>query len=221
MAQLPTGSPRLGPLAICLVAGLAIGLGTGAAVFSSGDDKGSGSTKADTHAIELPATLAGFRDIEEVTATRTKQPKSLQQQRDHQQQLRTDTVAAYRKAFGGAAAAYRGYSNDSLDKMPYVIAVRAEAPGLTIGPVVDPAYFELATPDREVKAFGDVQCEIFWSPPALKGETPNPDDAITQNCRRSGSGTTVFVGGGGFDGAANQQLMVALTNAAWTTVSGH
>jgi hypothetical protein len=101
-----------------------------------------------------------------------------------------------------------------------VIAVRAEAPGLTLGPVVDPAYLKLATPDREVKTFGDVQCEVIWNPPALQGQTPDPKNELTANCQRAGSGVTVLVGGSSFDGAQNQQLMVALTNAAWSAASG-
>jgi hypothetical protein len=70
MGQLPPNPVRLGPLAICIVAGLAIGIGVGAVVFNSSDDKKAGTAKAaaDTRPIQLPASLAGFQDEPSVEA---------------------------------------------------------------------------------------------------------------------------------------------------------
>jgi hypothetical protein len=104
--------------------------------------------------------------------------------------------------------------------MPYVIAVRTEAPGLTIGPVQDAAYLQLAVPEHEVKAFGPVECQIIQTSPTFLGKTPDPADATAVNCQRSGSGVTVFTGGSSFSGPAQVQALVDLTNAAWSAVSG-
>jgi hypothetical protein len=225
MAQLPA-NPRLGPLVVCLVAGLAIGVGTGAVVFNSGDDstKSRPATKAaaDARPINLPSSLAGFRDDLEVEVA--KAPKGsdiVKQQTDHQAQVRRDTTAAYSKAFGGAASAYRQYSDDELLKRPYVIAVRAETPGLTLGPVVDPAYLKLAVPLTEVKTVGQVSCEINWSPQALEGQTPRPSSEHVISCQRSGSTLTVFAGGGsGFDGPTGLATMAGIVNAAYSAIAG-
>jgi hypothetical protein len=211
------------PLAIGILVALALGVGAGALLFGSDNKRQSATTgggAADTKPIQLPSTLAGFRDLIQVAATKSPGPSLVKQQRDHQDKLRAATEAAYRKAFGGAAVAYRAYSDDALLKTPYVIAVRAAAPGLTLGPVVDPAYLGFATPDHEVKDFGAVSCQIQWFPPTLQGQTPKPSSEHVANCQRSGSGLTVLVGGNHFDGPADVQLMVAFTNAAWTAVSG-
>jgi hypothetical protein len=184
----------------------------------SGDNGGSGSgVSGSSEAISLPAQLGEFRDVADVTSE--KAPDAGAKQRTHQDDVRTATAAAYSKAYGGAGATYRGYSNSGLDLMPWVIAVRAESPGLTVGPVVDPAYLKLAKPEHEIKDFGDVSCELFWNT-VLEGEEPKPDDETVVRCQRSGSGVTVLVGGNGFKGPDGEQAMVDLTNAAFDAVSG-
>ncbi len=225
MAQ-PPANPRLGPLVICLVAGLAIGVGAGAVVFNSGDSGTKSTTAAkatvDTRPINLPSSLAGFRDDLEVEATKAPKGSNIVKlQTDHQAQVRRDTTAAYSKAFDGAAAAYRQYSDDTLLKRPSVIAVRAKAPGLTLGPVVDPAYLKLATPLMEVKTVGAVSCEILWSPQALEGQTPKPSSEHVIDCQRSGSALTVFVRAGtGFDGPVGLATMAGIVNAAYSAAAG-
>jgi hypothetical protein len=209
------------PLLVGLVVGVAVGVGAGALLFGSDDGSGAKSAAADTKPIKLPDTLGGFGDLVAVTASKSNgDSQQVDRQRDHQAKLKSMTEPAYSKAFGGAAATYRAYSDSGLEKTPYVIAVRAEAPGLTLGPVTDPAYLRLATPDREVKTFGEVSCQILWNPPTLEGKTPDPASQYVLNCQRSGSGVTVFVGGSGFVGPADVQAMVGLTNAAWSAVSG-
>jgi hypothetical protein len=100
-----------------------------------------------------------------------------------------------------------------------VIAVRADAPGLTVGPVLDPAYLRLATPPRQVKTVGPV-CQIDWSPPTLAGQRPSHASEQVVGCQRSGQRLTVFVGGGGFIGPADLQTMANVTNVAWSAISG-
>ncbi len=129
------------------------------------------------------------------------------------------TRTAYSQAYGGAAAAYRAYADSGLAKLPYVIAVRGATPGLTIGPVLDAKFLGLATPTRETKTVGPVQCQIQWSPPTLAGHTPDPSSEFIAGCQRSGAKLTVFVGGGGFTGPAGLATVVTLTNSAWSAVS--
>jgi hypothetical protein len=202
---------------IALVAGLAIGIGAGALLSGGSDDNSGGSGSVDTAAIELPAQLGAFRDIVDVTTEKSKQSGDLA--RTHQADVKAATEAAYSKAYGGAAAGYREYSDDGLLQTPYVIAVRASTPGLTIGPVIDPAYLKQAKPPNGVETVGDVSCEILWDF-VPEGETPKPSTEHVLNCQRSGSALTVFVGGSSFQGPAGLQKMAGLTNAAWTAIAG-
>jgi hypothetical protein len=203
--------------------GLAIGITIGVLVSGSGDDNGS-STPAPAagvskEAIALPATLPGFRDMVDAISAKAPSSSAVSSQRAHQDKVRSTTESAYSDAYGGAAAAYRAYSNPGLDKLASAIAVRAEAPGLTLGPVSDPAYLKLATPDHEVKKVGDVECEIDWAPPAVEGQTPNPANEHIARCQRVASGVSVFVSGSGFTGPSDLQTMAELTDAAWSAAS--
>jgi hypothetical protein len=99
--------------------------------------------------------------------------------------------------------------------MPWVIAVRASSPGLVIGPVDDPKYLLLETPNHEVKQSGPVQCRIDYSPPTVQGKKVPPESQITSMCQRSEGGLTVFTGGGAFQGPAGFQALVDLTNNAY------
>jgi hypothetical protein len=221
--------PKAGVIVVAVVVALAVGVGAGALLFkssstnstASGTTAGKTNTTADTRPITLPANLAGLTDITTVMASHHPSATTLTRQRSHQVRVRSETEAAYSAAFGGAAAAYRQYSDSGLQKLPYVIAVRGSAPGLTIGPVIDAVFLGLATPEREVKTVGEVSCQIFWSPPTVAGRTPPPSSEIVTGCQRSSSGVTVFTGGGGggFAGPAGLATMVNLTNAAWTAAS--
>src|SRR5262249_55885340 len=144
--------------AVAVVVGLAVGVGIGALAFGSSSSSSSTPTTASgqisTKPISLPATLAGYKDIADVVASKASSQSAVQRQRTEQAKVKAQTEAAYRGAFGGAAAAYREYADAALEKLPYVIAVHGSAPGLTIGPVQDASFLGLATPEREVKAIG-------------------------------------------------------------------
>ena len=166
--------------------------------------------------ISLPATLDGYRDILDAIAAKPGSSKAVSAQRANQASVRSATIAAYARAFGGAAAVYRQYANPSLTRLPWVIAVRSAAPGLTIGPVPDLKYLELATPPREVLAVGPVSCEVDWTQITPAGRTPNPADEEAVQCERSGSGRTAYVGSGGFTGPSGITALATLASAAWT-----
>jgi hypothetical protein len=212
-------------LIVSAVVALAVGLGLGALLFGSSSSSSppsgtsSGSAAADTRAITLPASLGGFRDVADVMAAQGAKTSIVANRRRTETTVAAATRAAYSHAYGGAAAAYRAYGDSGLAKMPYVIAVRATTPGLTIGPVVDPKVLGLATPTRETKTVGPVQCQIQWSPPTVAGHTPDPSSELIVGCQRSGSNLTVFVAGGGFAGPSGLATMVGLANSAWSAAS--
>ena len=212
-------------LIVSAVVALAVGLGLGALLFGSSSSSSpasgtsSGSAAADTRAITLPASLGGFRDVADVMAAQGVKTSIVANRRQTETTVAAATRAAYSHAYGGAAAAYRAYGDSGLAKMPYVIAVRATTPGLTIGPVVDPKVLGLATPTRETKTVGPVQCQIQWSPPTVAGHTPDPSSELVVGCQRSGSNLTVFVAGGGFAGPSGLATMVGLANSAWSAAS--
>ena len=197
---------------------LALLLASAALLAGCGGDSGgsSGSGEPDTRAIELPASLGSFKDI--VDVMKSKGAPSLDEQQKHQDTVRTATVDQYSKAYDGAAVANREYSDTDLLKTPYVIAVRAATPGLTLGPVIDAPFLKLAKPEHEVKTIGDVQCELFWET-VIEGQTAKDSDEHVLRCQRTGSGLTVFAGGSGFDGATGELQLVGLVNEAWDAVS--
>jgi hypothetical protein len=205
---------------ISLVATLLVGLGLGAIIFGS-SKKQPISTRAaavERQAISLPAALAGFRDLINVLGGTASQHSRVAQEAN-QTSVRSATEAAYREAFDGATVAYRAYSNSQLTKLPYVIAVRAAAPGLTIGPVPDPSYLGLATPPRQVKTVGQVACQIDWTPPTPAGQQPPSSSEQVVSCQRSAPGLTIYVGGSGFIGPADMQAMASVVDAAWSAVT--
>ena len=207
--------------AVAVVVGLAVGAGIGALAFgsSSSSTSTSSSGQISTKQITLPATLAGYKDVVDVIASKTSNQSPAQRQRTEQAKVKAETEAAYRQAFGGAAAAYREYADPGLQKLPYVIAVRGSAPGLTLGPVEDASFLGLARPEREVRAIGRVSCLIQWSPPTIAGRTPDPSSEHVTNCQRSDSGVSVFVGGAGFAGPTGLESLVSFANAAWSAAS--
>ena len=213
-------------LIVSAVVALAVGLGLGALLFGSSSIAAAARCvrnirrhAVDTRAITLPTSLGGFRDVADVMAAKGVKTSIVANRRQTETAVAAATRAAYSHAYGGAAAAYRAYGDSGLAKMPYVIAVRATTPGLTVGPVVDPKFLGLATPTRETKIVGPVQCQIEWSPPTVAGHTPDPSSELVVGCQRSGSNLTVFVAGGGFAGPSGLATMVGLANSAWSAAS--
>jgi hypothetical protein len=212
-------------VAVGLVIGIAVGVGIGAIAFGSSDNHATTTTAtttatAGTKPISLPAALSGYKDLAAAIAANGAKGTRLQSQVTNQAHVRAATEAAYHTAFAGAASAYRAYSDSALSQQLYVIAVRAPAPGMTIGPVSDPAFLGLATPEREVKSAGDVSCQIEWLPPTVAGHTAPASSEHVVACQRSASGVTVFTGSSGFTGPSGLQAMAGFTDAAWAAASG-
>src|SRR4051812_14401019 len=203
-------------LAVCL---LALATATGVGACGGDDDGGGGSaqggTAVSTKPIALPDTLGSFGDVVEAAKAKGQKGPPLENSRKHQERVKQRTEDAYSKAYGGAAAAYRQYTDENLERLPWVIAVRSKAPGLTEGPASDPEYLLLASPEHEIKTEGEVQCRIDWSPPTLQGKKPDPESELVTMCQRTSNDLTVFVGGGGFKGPDGLSQMVALTNDAY------
>jgi hypothetical protein len=122
-------------LIVGLVIGIAAGIAIGALVFGGDDNDngGSGGGSVSTEPIKLPASLAGFDDIVATVKAKNPPAAALKSQEDRNASTTKLTIDAYSKAFDGAAVDYHQYADANLDKMPWVIAVRAPAPQLTIG----------------------------------------------------------------------------------------
>jgi len=179
--------------------------------------------------VSLPNALPGFADFLTVNKTAIaassmsadKKAAQLAKQEANQSNVEQLTVASYRRASPGAAVAFHGYADSGLEHFVNIIAIRAAYPGLTLGPVPDPAYLGLAVPQQQVKSFGQVDCLVTQSRTTLAGKPVDPDNDVTTMCQRTGDSLSVQVyGGGGFTGVAGQQAMVALTNSAWNAASG-
>ena len=176
---------------------------------------GSGSesaTAADTRPITMPETLGGMSTLVAVTTEKggADKGKQMQQRNDHTIALTTE---AYQKAYDGAAVGVQLYTNDELLFYGTAIAVRAESPGLTLGPVSDPADIGLAQNMREIVAVGDAECLVVHTRGTRAGETPDPDDSITSLCQRSGpDGTAMVYGNAGRDGGATQTDVVKMVD---------
>lgn len=125
------------------------------------------------------------------------------------------TVDAYEQAYGGAAAAFHAYANADLTHIVSVIAVRAQSPGLTDGPVSDPSTLGLAVSPRAVVHDGDVSCVAVQNPVALAGDPVDPANSLYVRCERTGPGLTVIVTNGDFTGDDGRRAMTELTNAAF------
>ncbi|MET3807563.1 hypothetical protein ABIB25_004589 [Nakamurella sp. UYEF19] len=207
--------------------GLLLAVGVGAVLVKTKTLR-IGSTSADSGvsnaAITLPATVGGFTDI--VEAEKALRPGSAQAtkvvtfRKETEAKVEALTKAAYEKAYPGAAVAYRSYGTPDLMLLVAVIAVRAPSPGLTLGPVADPAILGVAVLPQQIKIFGEVQCEVVQQQTTVAGKPVDPDNVSTVLCQRSGAKLTVRVSGGVFHGPAEQQQMIALTNAVWTALGG-
>jgi hypothetical protein len=203
-----------------VVAALALGgCGGGGDSTGSSTDSGSGAGEVSTDPISLPEELDGLKEIVKAVEARGADSKAVADQVENQEHVAKATAAAYSKAFGGASAAYLSYADSGLEHMPYVIAVRAEAPGMTIGPVEDPSFLGLAKPEREVQSVGAVECQVLWSPPVTEGMKPDPSSELTANCQRTGSGATVYTGSAGYEGPSGLKSLASFTDAAWEAVT--
>jgi hypothetical protein len=201
--------PTLALIAIAVVcAGGALALDRGSAGHAAGGS------------ISLPQSLPGYTDV--VTASVEKDPgasKSLIEGiRHHEAVVNSHTVATYQQAYHGAAVAYHAYTDADLNVFPWVIAIRTNAPGITIGPYEDIKYLQLAIGERFVKRFGDVQCAIQTGLTTVAGHKPDLSKEVPFLCQRVANGVTVMTGGGGFEGPAGVRRLVALTDAAGQAV---
>jgi hypothetical protein len=208
------------PAALALVVGAIALAGCGGGGDDTGSSSGPSGGTTSTEPITLPAEVDGLKELVKAVEARKSPAKVVEDQVESQEETAKATEAAYSEAFDGAAAAYRTYADAQLLHMPYVIAVRAEAPGMTIGPVVDPSFLGLAKPEREVRSVGEVECQIIWSPPVTEGMKPDPSSELTTNCQRSGSGASVFVGASGYEGPGGLKSLSGFTEAAWQAVVG-
>lgn len=229
----PEQPPRSrAPVIVGLVAGLVIAVVVAGILAVSGLlHVGSASkepARVSAEAIALPAALPGFQDyLAANTAARTKSSSGsssrstqiLEAQRANSEKVADLTRTAYQQANPGAAVAFKQYADATLEHQFGLIAVRATYPGLTNGPVVDPAYLGVAVAPQQIRSFGDVQC-LVASATTAAGQQPDPEQMFTTVCQRTGRALTVFIHGGHFTGTDGQQSMVSLTNAAWTAIAG-
>jgi len=173
----PTPGPRRpwGAAALGLVVGLLLALGFGGVLVATKTvHLGSATATADGRAVVLPDTLCcptyrGPASLVVVSGSisgtstaepevRTSRAAALAGNQDKVGQL---TEAAYRRADPGSGFGYRQYATKDLRKYAAVIAVRAQHPGLTIGPVADPAYLGLAVALERIEVVGT--CSAQWS----------------------------------------------------------
>ncbi|SDP48580.1 hypothetical protein SAMN04515671_4448 [Nakamurella panacisegetis] len=228
----PAPSPRKpwGATLVGLVIGLVIAVAVGGILLATKKMHfgTSAAASVDTRAIALPGSLAGYQDL--VAANKAKLDQSsttagrkatvLASQQANQAKVKSLTVASYEAAYGTTAVDVRSYADAGLEKTATVIAVRAGSPGLTLGPVTDPAYLGLAVNQQEIKTFDQISCRVVHPETTTAGHPIDPGNSLTAACQRSDGALTVQVFSSGFDGAEGQQQMIALTNAAWAAVQG-
>ena len=160
----------------------------------------------------MPETLGGFRTTVAVTTDKAgaDRAKSLEERNSRTIDL---TVASYQQAFGGAAVGVQMYANDELLFLSTAIAVRAQAPGLTTGPIPDPADLKIAQNQQEVVTVGDAQCLVYHTKITPEGQTPDPAGDRTGLCQRTGpDGTALIYGSAGGDGGGTQADMVKMAD---------
>ena len=224
----PKGRKPWAAMVVGLVAGLVIAVVVdGVLVATKALHFGSTTASVNTAPISLPASLPGYQDLLAASSAKAgaslsadKKATLIQKQKDNQTKVKSLTIAAYQQAYGGAAVDAHTYSDADLMHFVTVIAVRAKAPGLTLGPVSDPAYLGLAVSQQQVVRSGEVDCEMVQTMSVPAGQTPEPKNVIYPVCQRTADGLTVQVFGGSMQGAEGQQTMIALVNDAWAAVNG-
>jgi hypothetical protein len=122
------------------------------------------------------------------------------------------------QAYGGAAATVQDYADNGLLNMALLLLVRAPSPRPFV-PYQDAKFLGLATPPQQVLRYGDVWCEILYSPPTVAGRKPAPSSVNVVGCRKSNPKLTVWIqdvsGGLLHDPAA----VAALVDQAWNDVA--
>lgn len=186
---------------------------TGAMSFGSGN----ATAAVDARAVILPAQLAGFNDKDAVADARS--TKDSEHRRAITSRLYARTSQQYSTAYHGAGVGVRTFADADLMLLPTVIAVRAPAGGLTVGPDPDPADLGMGAPRQQVVMDGNVQCLIVNIEMVTKGKQIEPDKQITSICRLSDATMTVDVVGNG-PGVKGRQQMIELTKAAFAAVTG-
>jgi hypothetical protein len=174
-----------------------------------------GSDGADTQEISLPAELPGYKDIVDAVKAADSGFESTLEPSQKTAEL---TESRYSEAFDGAASAYRGYADEGLEQLVSVVAVRADAPGITYGRVSDAESLGLAKPPQEVVEAGGAECLVRWEPVPAHQDV-DPSAQRVEYCQRSGGGVTVFVYGGPFEGPEGLAQAGELATAAWEAVS--
>lgn len=165
----------------------------------------------------LPAELAGLQTLDAAaTANGGDRAKTTVKTNSHSKQL---TAKAYGDAYG-TPAEVETYASADLLFLATVIAVGAQSPGLTIGPVSDPTDLGLAVSMTTVSQDGQVQCVVNAGGAVPSGQQVDPAKAITTQCQRTGPGLTVMVFAN-VTGTAGHRDMVDLTNASWTAAGGN
>jgi hypothetical protein len=180
-------------------------------VLSVGSNSDS-ATAVDTRPITMPDTLGGLKTTVAVTTAKAgaDRGKSFEERNGRTIDL---TVKSYQQAYGGAAVGVQMYANDDLLFLGTAIAVRAKAPGLTTGPVPDPADLKLAQNQQDVVTVGDAQCLVYHTATTPEGQTPDPADDRTGLCQRTGPDGTAFVyGNAGGDNGTTQADMVKMAD---------
>jgi hypothetical protein len=186
-------------------------------VVHFGKSHTAGAAGVDKTPIVLPSTLDGFQDqLDALSKLNGGNPPS--GTKDLLAKETPLTVDAYEQAYGGAAAAFRSYANADLTHIFSVIAVRAQSPGLTDGPVSDPSTLGLAVSQRAVVHEGEVSCIVVQNAVVATGQPVDPANSLYVGCERTGPGLTVIVTNGGFTGDDGLRAITRLTNAAFDAV---
>ena len=174
----------------------------------------SHTATVDKTPIVLPSELDGYQDaLDAMSKLNGGDPPT--GEKDLMAKEAPLTVDAYEQAYGGAAAAFRAYANADVTHNFSVIAVRAQSPGLTDGPVSDPSTLGLAVSQRAVIHEGDVSCIVVQNTVAAAGEPVDPANSLYVGCERTGPGLTVIVTNGDFSGDEGRRAIIRLTNAAF------
>src|SRR4051812_38381936 len=144
--------------------------------------------RSDASTFAPPKKLGAYVRFGDVKINRT--GLGLKQARRHAA-WNQKTAAAASAAYAGAQAIAEDYSNDGLTDFALLVAVKAPTPKLYV-PYVDAAYLALAKPPQEVRAYGDVQCQV-QNDPTASGRKPAPESVHVIMCQRSGAHLTVQI----------------------------
>jgi hypothetical protein len=162
--------------------------------------------------IALPERVGGFTRYADVPLNKQGiARRNVQLQTQSTDATAHDLSVAYR----GAPAAVETYADDRLLTVFTVWAVRAYTPAPVVFHAL-PALTGLAQQQDEVRAFGEVYCELHPIRQTPAGQTPPPDNQFVSLCQRSDEHLTVAVHGGGSTQPFNDPVQIAaLVNQVW------